>query len=102
TSAFAIHWLMPRFDRFRREVPDVTLRLDLIHGEPLGPLGAADIGLRYDPPRGEETEARPLVPEVVIPICSPAYLRDHGPIDGPDGLKGQVLASLIGRMRIPW
>lgn len=102
TSAFAIHWLMPRFDRFRREVPGVTLRLDLIHGEPLGRLGAADIGLRYDRPEGEETEAWPLVEEAVIPICSPAYLRDHGPIDGPLGLKGQVLASLIGRMRIPW
>lgn len=102
TSAFAIHWLMPRFDRFRREVPGVTLRLDLIHGEPLGRLGAADIGLRYDMPEGEETEVWPLVPESVIPICSPVYRRDHGPIDGPDGLKGQVLASLIGRMRIPW
>lgn len=102
TSAFAIHWLMPRFDRFRRDVPEVTLRLDLIHGEPLGRLGAADIGLRYDPPDDGETVAWPLVPEVVIPICSPAYRRDHGPIDGPEGLKGQVLASLIGKMRIPW
>ncbi len=102
TSAFAIHWLMPRFDRFRREVPGVTIRLDLIHGEPLGRLGAADIGLRYGMPEGEETEVWPLVEEVVIPVCSPAYRRDHGAIDGRGGLKGQVLASLTGKMRVPW
>ncbi len=102
TSAFALHWLMPRFDRFLREVPGVQIRLDLIHGEPYGPLGAADIGLRYATPEGEEIEAWPLVAEVVIPVCSPGYLRAHGAIDGPGGLRGHVLASLVGKMRIPW
>lgn len=102
TSAFAIHWLMPRFDRFRQEVPGVSIRLELIHGEPSGRLGGADIGVRYDLPEGEDLEAWPLVAEVVIPVCSPDYLRSHGPIDGPDGLKGQVLASLMGPMRVPW
>lgn len=102
TSAFAIHWLMPRLDRFRREVPGVTLRFDLIHGEPLGRIGAADLGLRYNMPGGDDIESWPLYEEMVIPVYSPGYLQDHGPIDAPDGLKGQVLASLIGRMRIPW
>ena len=102
TSAFAIHWMMPRLDRFRREVPGVTMRLDLIHGEPMGRLGAADLGLRYGVAEGEEVDHWPLVPEVVIPVCSPGYLAAHGPIDGPQGLSGHVLASLVGRMRIPW
>jgi LysR family glycine cleavage system transcriptional activator len=102
TSAFAIHWMMPRLDRFRREVPGVTMRLDLIHGEPMGRLGAADLGLRYGVAEGEEVDHWPLVPEVVIPVCSPGYLAAHGPIDGPQGLSGHVLASLTGRMRIPW
>ncbi|PZQ96100.1 MAG: LysR family transcriptional regulator [Cereibacter sphaeroides] len=102
TSAFAIHWLMPRFDKLRREVQGVTVRLDLIHGEPYGRLGAADLGLRYSMAEGEEVEHRPLVPEAVIPVCSPGYLAAHGPIDGPSGLQAQVLASLLGKMRIPW
>jgi DNA-binding transcriptional LysR family regulator len=102
TSAFAIHWLMPRFDKFRQDVPGVRIRLDLIHGEPYGPLGAADIGVRYAFPEGDEIESWPLVEEVVIPICSPGYLLAHGPIDGPGGLKGHILASLMGKMRIPW
>lgn len=102
TSAFAIHWLMPRFDKLRQEVPGVTARLDLIHGEPYGRLGAADLGVRYSMGEGEEVEHWPLVPEAVIPVCSPGYLAVHGPIDGPSGLQGQVLASLIGKMRIPW
>ena len=102
TSAFAIHWLMPRFDRFRGDVPGVTMRLDLIHGEPYGRLGSADIGVRYSMGEGEEVEHWPLAAEAVIPVCSPAYLAAHGPIDGPKGLHGQVLASLMGKMRIPW
>lgn len=102
TSAFAIHWMMPRLDRFRREVPGVTMRLDLIHGEPIGRLGAADLGLRYGGADGEDVERWAMVPEVVIPVCSPAYLAAHGPIDGDRGLAGHVLASLVGRMRIPW
>lgn len=102
TSAFAIHWLMPRFERFRREVPEVSIRLDLIHGEPTVPLGGADIGLRYDIPKDEDLEVWPLVEEVVIPVCSLDYLHSNGPIDGPCGVKGHVLAGLIGRMRIPW
>lgn len=102
TSAFAINWMVPRLDRFRREVPGVTLRLDLIHGEPMGRLGAADLGLRYGMQDGEDVESWPLVPEAVIPVCSPAYLAAHGTIDGEAGLTGHVLASLVGRMRIPW
>ncbi len=102
TSAFAIHWMMPRLDRFRREVPGVTMRLDLIHGEPIGRLGAADLGLRYGRVEGEDVERWALVPEVVIPVCSPVYLAAHGLIDGKRGLAGHVLASLVGRMRIPW
>ncbi len=61
TSAFAIHWLMPRFDRIRRRLPGVSIRLDLIHGEPYGRLGAADIGLRYGSAEGEDVERWPLV-----------------------------------------
>ncbi|MBZ9991350.1 LysR family transcriptional regulator [Mesorhizobium sp. BH1-1-5] len=102
TSAFAIHWLMPHFDKFRQDVPGVQIRLDLIHGEPYGSLGAADIGVRYAFPEGDEIESWPLVEEVVIPVCSPGYLHTHGPIDGLRGLKGHILASLIGKMRIPW
>lgn len=69
TSAFAIHWLMPRFDKLREDVPGVTARLDLIHGEPYGRLGAADLGLRYTLGEGEEVEHWSLVPEAVIPVC---------------------------------
>lgn len=102
SSAFAIHWLMPRFHKIRQDLPNVVVRLELIHGDPLGRLGAADIGLRYGVPESEETVAWPLVEGVVIPVCSPEYLRSHGPIDGPNGLSGQVLANLSGNMRIPW
>ncbi len=38
----------------------------------------------------------------MIPVCSPAYLAAQGPIDSAAGLRDQTLASLTGKMRIPW
>lgn len=102
TSAMALHWLIPRLDQFKRDLPKINLRLDIMHGEPHGPIGAADLALRYNMPAGDDIDSCPLDAEQVIPVCSPAYLAAHGMIDGPEGMKGQVLASLTGRMRIPW
>ncbi|MCB5411958.1 LysR family transcriptional regulator [Pseudogemmobacter faecipullorum] len=102
TSAFAIHWLMPRFDKLRRDLPELTVRLDLIHGEPNGPLGAADIGIRYNMTSSEDSEIAMLADEVIIPVCSPAYLQTHSRIDGPGGMKGHTIANLQGTLRLPW
>ena len=102
TSAFAMFWLMPRFDRFRQEVPDVSLHLNLIHGEPIGDIGNSDIAMRYSKPDQDGLETWLLAKEIVIPVCSPSYLAQHGPIDSTSGLDGHVLASLSGKMRVPW
>ncbi|MCB5410683.1 LysR family transcriptional regulator [Pseudogemmobacter faecipullorum] len=102
TSAFAIHWLMPRFDKLRRDLPELTVRLDLIHGEPNGPLGAADIGLRYNMTASEDAGITLLAEEIIIPVCSPAYLHSHGLIDAPAGMEGHSIATLTGALRLPW
>ncbi|MAC80234.1 MAG: LysR family transcriptional regulator [Rhodobacteraceae bacterium] len=102
TSAFALHWLMPRMSRLKEDLPGVSLRFDLIHGEPCGPLGRADLAIRHawTPEPGQTV--LPILQERIIPVCSPGYLARRGLIeDAPDGA-GHVLAVLTGKMRVPW
>ncbi|MBT9385449.1 LysR family transcriptional regulator [Pseudooceanicola sp. CBS1P-1] len=84
TSAFALHWLMPRLPRLKALMPDISLRFELIHGEPEGPMGRADLAIRYDWAPGPGITIWPAIDELVIPVCSPDYLARHGYIDDPD------------------
>jgi DNA-binding transcriptional LysR family regulator len=102
SSAFAIHCLMPRFTRLRESLPDISVRFELIHGEPVGRLSTADLGIRHglDPSQG--LDHWPLTEEIILPVCSPDYLDRHGPLDPDSGLAGQTLACLLGAVRVPW
>ncbi|MBT9385244.1 LysR family transcriptional regulator [Pseudooceanicola sp. CBS1P-1] len=102
TSAFALHWLMPRFSRLTEDLPEVSLRYALIHGEPGGPLGDADLAIRH---AWEEEPGHSLcchIEERVIPVCSPAYLAQNGRIEDAPGGAGHVLACQSGQLRVPW
>lgn len=100
TSAFALHWFMPRLARLHAALPEVTVNFDLIHGEPYGPLGTADLGIRHNARPAPGLSIWPGIPEMVIPVCSPGYLERQGSIDA--GLSGHRVAVLTGPMRIPW
>jgi DNA-binding transcriptional LysR family regulator len=68
TSAFALHWLMPRFHDLQEALPDISLRFELIDGAPCGPLEQADLGLRHAARPRAGLAITPLVPETVIPV----------------------------------
>jgi len=102
TSAFAIHWLMPRLAGLNKELPDVSLRFELIHGEPDGPLGSADIGIRYAWEETAGVTVFPVMDELIIPVCSPDYLAKHGKLETSRDGEGHFLAVLSGPMRVPW
>lgn len=102
SSAFAMHWIMPRLDRFQALHPGIDLRFQLVRGEPIGPVEDVDFAIRYNFPRDADHESWPLMAEKVLPVCSPAYLAAHGPLaHGPD-LGRHTLVHLSGSTRIPW
>lgn len=102
SSAFAMHWFMPRFDLFRQAFPEIDLRFQLVHGEPVGPLEGVDFGIRYNRQPGADHHHWKLIDEIVVPVCSPAYMAAHGGLDGCADLSGHTLAHLSGTMRVPW
>jgi LysR family transcriptional regulator, glycine cleavage system transcriptional activator len=81
STAFVTHWFIPRMRRFHRDFPTVDLRFQLISGTLRGPLGNVDLAMRMQPGEDSDCHAWEFVPELVMPVCSPAYLRDHGSLE---------------------
>lgn len=102
SSAFSMHWFMPRFDRFQAAFPEIDLRFQLVRGEPTGPIGDVDFAIRYNQQSNVEQHSWELMEEVVLPVCSPAYLEEFGSLDDCEDLRHHTLAHLADSPRIPW
>lgn len=76
--AFAAKWLLPRFDRFQAEFPDIDVRLDtslklidyVTHG--------IDVGVRYGAGSWPGLTAEKLMDEEIFPVCSPVLQETFG------------------------
>ncbi len=72
----AMHWLLPRLGAFRRDHPEqeVSMRTGL------GPVDLSqdfDLAIRRDPAHFAGLVATPLVIEHCLPVCNPAFARQH-------------------------
>ena len=102
SSAFSMHWFMPRFDRFQESLPEIDLRFQLVRGEPAGSLDDVDFAVRYNQPETAELYSWPLMEEIVLPVCSPSYLSEFGDLDGCADLRQHTFAHLQDSPRLPW
>ncbi|MFS8981108.1 LysR family transcriptional regulator [Cupriavidus necator] len=78
STAFTTHWIMPRMEKLRRDFPGVDLRFQLISGRVGGPLHDVDLGLRFFSSGEAAQNSVLLMPEIIVPVCSPAYRDDTG------------------------
>lgn len=77
STGFTTHWMMPRMAAFKRAFPTVDLRFQLIMGALSGPVDDVDLGMRFVDGSDDHHEATFIMPELVIPICSPSYRDKH-------------------------
>jgi DNA-binding transcriptional LysR family regulator len=70
-------WLMPRLRRFAEAHPDISLNLSAAHTHSDFALGQADLDIRYGVPRWGELVVEPLFEERIVPLASPAFIREH-------------------------
>lgn len=77
STAFTTHWLMPRMHRFKAAFPTLDLRFQLVMGALTGPVNDVDLGMRFVNPGEVDTRHRifQIMPEVLIPLCSPGYFE---------------------------
>jgi DNA-binding transcriptional LysR family regulator len=104
TTSFASLWLIPRLQKFRQANPDVevfvsadNMVVDLERGE-------IDVAVRYAPEDRAPANAKRLFGELVVPVVSPALMRDRPrPLRRLTDLAQHVLLHLHDPLgRAPW
>ncbi|WP_108445619.1 LysR substrate-binding domain-containing protein [Halomonas denitrificans] len=87
------NWLAPRLCAFRREHPEVALRLvSAIWPDDFGPEGA-DLEIRYGQGNWPGMEAVSLGRETMLPVCAPALAER---ITEPEDLAEHTLLHAVG------
>lgn len=86
STGFTTHWMMPRMADFKKEFPAVDLRFQLVMGALSGPVTDVDLGMRFVDGADERHEAVFVMPEILLPICSPEYRISHAAPDGSMGV----------------
>lgn len=70
-------WLMPRLRGFAQAYPDIALNLSAAHTPSDFALGQADIDIRYGIPNWGDLVVEPLFDERIVPLASPAFIRER-------------------------
>ncbi|MBK1695884.1 transcriptional regulator GcvA [Rhodovibrio salinarum] len=85
-------WLVPRLDRFRRQHPEIDVRLDATGTVvDFSRDQDIDLGLRYGTGGYPGLEAIRLASGDVIPVCSPAVAYADPPLKQPADLANRTL-----------
>ncbi|MGZ5271559.1 MAG: LysR substrate-binding domain-containing protein [Ramlibacter sp.] len=77
TPSFASLWLVPRLRAFAQAYPDIALNLSAAHTHSDFALGQADLDIRYGVPQWPHLVVEPLFEERILPLASPAFIREH-------------------------
>ncbi|KAF1044142.1 LysR substrate-binding domain-containing protein [Xylophilus sp.] len=91
TPTFARSILLPRLRQFTDAYPEIDITLQV--AIPLLDVIAEDTDLlvRFGTGRYADVEHVLLARDVVTPLASAAWLREHGPVERPEDLAGHVL-----------
>ena len=89
--SFAGKWLAPRLFRFQENHPELEVWIAATSERVDLSAGAADLGIRYGPGGDMTLNEERLLPEEVLPVCSPDLLRDGVELRRPRDLADQTL-----------
>jgi len=107
TVSFASMWLVPRLARFRRQNPQVDVRITATHEVVDMEREGVDVAIRDCTVSRAPAGAVTLVGEHLAPVCSPEYLKEaraaKHPLVSPEDLRHHVLLYLHDPTgRWPW
>lgn len=78
SPTFATRWLIPRLKRFQAMHPNITVHI-AERMEPFLLAGSGfDAALHFEHPAWTGMHLHPLLEEILVPVCSPALLREAG------------------------
>jgi LysR family transcriptional regulator, glycine cleavage system transcriptional activator len=92
TTGFASLWLIPRLPRFTSLHPAIDVRISATTEMLNLERSLVDLAIRYCPPETVPDGTIRLFGEEILPVCSPALLRDRSrPLKRPQQLKDHTL-----------
>ena len=91
SPGFGSLWLVPRLDRFRRQHPDIEIRIDGTDRLVDVAAGETDVAIRYGPGGYAGVQSRRLFAMRATPVCSPDLLKREPNLRTPSDLKTQTL-----------
>ena len=107
SPGFTSKWLAPRLYRFSMAYPEIDVRVSSSIKNANFTTDGVDAALRNLPVNAAQDEAlevEKLIDLSLVPVCSPAFVKKHGPFRSPEMLKGLPLIhddSLSGRAAMP-
>lgn len=102
SSSFVLHWLVPRLQGFHKVFPQVDLRFDLEAGLLRGVPDNTDLATRIIPAEDSRYLRWDLAPEIIVPVCSSAYLEKFGPLDPASDGTGHTFLHLTDHDMDHW
>ncbi len=88
---FAVKWLFPKLINFDTEHPGIAVSLKTLVGARKVAEDEADIAIDYVSKGSVVYSAEMLAEEHLIPVCSPEYLQNNGPLETPGDLHRHAL-----------
>lgn len=100
--AFSAFWLMPRMPSFRALHPDVDIQIIATQRFDEEEMEPGDVAIAFGARSGFGEGAVNLLPECVVPICTPNYLSRNPEIGDAQSLAATRLIHLDAAKSSPW
>lgn len=91
---FASYWLLPRLDKLQRLMPDVDVQISTSPNDFNLRDSHANLSITFGNGHWPGCHSEKLFPELVVPVCTPEFIRRYGPLDTPQSLLKVPLLNL--------
>ncbi len=96
-TTFAMRWLIPRLSSFHSSHPDIDVQLTTSVEWVDFEREDIDAAIRLGQGDWPKVHADRLVPNQLLPVCSPSLVQRNGPFDSPENLARETLLHTLAR-----
>lgn len=100
--AFAAYWLMPRLPEFRKQHPEIEIRLHTAQNNVDVGLQDIDLAIVFSDGIHKGFVSEKLFEEEVFPVCSPKLLEEYGPFHQLTDISNAPLLKLHAESDEKW
>jgi LysR family glycine cleavage system transcriptional activator len=99
STVLAMEWLLPRLGKLREEHPNLQVEIRCVDRDPDLVSSGIDLHIRLGDGNWPGCASTRLWAEHIVPICSPQFLRRHGPFRSIPELVSHPLIFYVDRYR---